>query len=34
MKACVNCEGSGGDCFDPQKNPALRREITRRAQGA
>src|SRR5476649_1357186 len=27
MKACVNCEGSGGDCFDPQKNPALRREI-------
>ena len=27
LKACVNCEGSGGDCFDPQKNPALRREI-------
>ncbi len=27
MRACVNCEGSGGDCFDPQKNPALRREI-------
>jgi ribonucleoside-diphosphate reductase alpha chain len=27
MKACVNCEGSGGDCFDPAKNPALRREI-------
>ena len=27
MKACVNCEGSGSDCFDPQKNPALRREI-------
>ncbi|HKD48497.1 MAG TPA: vitamin B12-dependent ribonucleotide reductase [Rhizomicrobium sp.] len=27
MKACINCEGSGGDCFDPQKNPALRREI-------
>ncbi|HEY2835963.1 MAG TPA: hypothetical protein VGI89_05275, partial [Rhizomicrobium sp.] len=27
MKACVNCEGSGNDCFDPQKNPALRREI-------
>src|ERR1700761_3711266 len=20
MKACVNCEGSGGDCYDPQKN--------------
>ncbi|HMH65367.1 MAG TPA: hypothetical protein VK515_07260, partial [Rhizomicrobium sp.] len=27
LKACVNCEGSGGDCYDPQKNPALRREI-------
>src|SRR6185437_4137622 len=27
MKACINCEGSGGDCFDPNKNPALRREI-------
>ncbi|HEY0266824.1 MAG TPA: adenosylcobalamin-dependent ribonucleoside-diphosphate reductase, partial [Rhizomicrobium sp.] len=27
MKACVNCEGSGGDCYDPLKNPALRREI-------
>jgi len=27
MKACVNCEGSGNDCFVPQKNPALRREI-------
>ncbi|HEX3665221.1 MAG TPA: vitamin B12-dependent ribonucleotide reductase [Rhizomicrobium sp.] len=27
MKACVNCEGSGDDCFDPTKNPALRREI-------
>ncbi len=27
MKACVNCEGSGDDCFDPQKNPALKREI-------
>src|SRR6516162_1223954 len=23
MKACVNCEGSGDDCFDPEKNPAL-----------
>ncbi len=29
MKACVNCEGSGNDCFDPTKNPALRREIKR-----
>ena len=27
MKACVNCEGSGDDCFDPEKNPALKREI-------
>ncbi len=27
MKACVNCEGSGDDCFDPEKNPVLRREI-------
>jgi len=29
LKACVNCEGSGNDCFDPTKNPALRREIKR-----
>ncbi|HWD27790.1 MAG TPA: vitamin B12-dependent ribonucleotide reductase [Rhizomicrobium sp.] len=27
MKACINCEGSNGDCFDPKKNPALRREV-------
>ncbi|HVY57117.1 MAG TPA: adenosylcobalamin-dependent ribonucleoside-diphosphate reductase, partial [Xanthobacteraceae bacterium] len=27
MKACVNCQGSGDDCFDPEKNPVLRREI-------
>jgi ribonucleoside-diphosphate reductase alpha chain len=27
MKACINCEGSGDDCFDPKKNPALRREV-------
>ena len=27
MKACVNCEGTGDDCFDPAKNPALKREI-------
>jgi ribonucleoside-diphosphate reductase alpha chain len=27
LKACVNCQGSGDDCFDPKKNPALRREI-------
>src|ERR1043166_3563429 len=27
LKACVNCEGSGDDCFDPKKTLALRREI-------
>jgi ribonucleoside-diphosphate reductase alpha chain len=27
MRACINCEGSGDDCFDPRKNPALRREV-------
>jgi len=27
FKACINCEGSGDDCFDPKKNPALRREV-------
>jgi len=27
FKACVNCEGANDDCFDPKKNPALRREI-------
>ncbi|MDS1135612.1 vitamin B12-dependent ribonucleotide reductase [Nitratireductor indicus] len=27
MKACVNCEGDNGDCFDPAKNPALKREV-------
>jgi ribonucleoside-diphosphate reductase alpha chain len=27
LKACVNCEGSGDDCFLPEKNPALKREI-------
>jgi ribonucleoside-diphosphate reductase alpha chain len=27
LKACINCEGSGDDCFDPEKNPVLRREI-------
>src|SRR3974390_2178471 len=34
MRACVNCEGSGDDCFNPEKNPALKREIrpARRAE--
>ncbi len=27
LKACVNCEGSGDDCFTADKNPALKREI-------
>ncbi len=27
MKACINCEADNGDCFDPNKNPALKREI-------
>jgi ribonucleoside-diphosphate reductase alpha chain len=27
MRACVNCEGSGDGCFNPEKNPALKREI-------
>jgi ribonucleoside-diphosphate reductase alpha chain len=27
MKACVNCEADGDDCFDPVKNPALQRAI-------
>ncbi|MGA9894628.1 MAG: adenosylcobalamin-dependent ribonucleoside-diphosphate reductase, partial [Xanthobacteraceae bacterium] len=27
LKACVNCEGPGDSCFDPEKNPVLRREI-------
>jgi ribonucleoside-diphosphate reductase alpha chain len=27
LKACVNCEGPGDSCYDPEKNPALKREI-------
>ena len=27
LKACVNCQGSGDDCFDVEKNPALKREV-------
>ena len=27
LKACINCEGSGDDCFDLNKNPALKREV-------
>src|SRR5579871_660658 len=27
LKACVNCEGPGDDCFSIEKNPALKREV-------
>ncbi|MGN6486371.1 MAG: TSCPD domain-containing protein, partial [Devosia sp.] len=27
MRAAVNCEGDGDDCFDVNKNPALKREV-------
>ena len=27
LKACINCEGESDACFDPSKNPALKREI-------
>ena len=27
LKACVNCDGPGDDCFNPEKNPALKKEI-------
>jgi len=27
LKACINCEGPGDDCFNPERNPALKREI-------
>ncbi|HSU99660.1 MAG TPA: vitamin B12-dependent ribonucleotide reductase, partial [Roseiarcus sp.] len=27
LKACLNCEGSGDDCFTIEKNPALKREV-------
>src|ERR687893_689210 len=27
MKACVNCEAEGDACYDPEKNPALKKEI-------
>ncbi|MCC2688459.1 MAG: vitamin B12-dependent ribonucleotide reductase, partial [Rhizobiaceae bacterium] len=34
MKAGVNCEADNGDCFDPQKNPALKREIRKAKKNA
>jgi len=27
LKACVNCDGEGDACFNPEKNPVLKREI-------
>jgi ribonucleoside-diphosphate reductase alpha chain len=27
LRACVNCDGAGDDCFNPDKNPALKKEI-------
>jgi ribonucleoside-diphosphate reductase alpha chain len=27
MKACVNCEADNDACFDPNENPALKREV-------
>ena len=27
MAACVNCEADGDACFDPAKNPALKRAV-------
>jgi ribonucleoside-diphosphate reductase alpha chain len=27
MKACVNCEGPGEDCYEIEKNPALKRAV-------
>ena len=27
LRACVNCEGPNDDCFNPEINPALKREI-------
>ncbi|MCW7545456.1 MULTISPECIES: vitamin B12-dependent ribonucleotide reductase [Aurantimonas] len=34
LSACVNCEGPDGDCFEPMKNPALKRAVkdAKRAQ--
>ena len=34
MRACINCDADGDDCFAPKKNPALKREIraARKAQ--
>jgi len=33
MKACIKLRSSNDDCFDPKKDPALRREVKAAAQG-
>jgi ribonucleoside-diphosphate reductase alpha chain len=33
MKACVNCEGPGTDCFEIEKNPALKRAVKEARKG-
>lgn len=32
FKACINCDGDKDSCFDPKKNPALKREIKQARQ--
>ncbi len=27
LRSCVNCDGDGDDCFEPKRNPALKREV-------
>ena len=27
LRACINCEGPGDDCFNPEKNPALKKAL-------
>ena len=34
MKACVNCEGPDGDCFDPHEEPGAEARDQRRQEGA
>ena len=33
MRACINCEGSGDDCFDPEEEPGAAPRGQSRAQG-
>ena len=34
LRACLNCEGPGDDCFNPDKNPALKKEIKQARKAA